>query len=262
MPVTRRTAESLAACLARERGLADARVLDIVGQAGFALQSLHDEGRAHGAVTADAIALHDDGGVTLEPGGPAEPAPPAARAADLAALGRVGRAALGRDADPGVRGFLDSLAEPRRGASAEAGDVARTALAMAAGTQTAGTQTAGTQTAPPVVAVPGTAAATDHPGIDREQRRVRNRFIVIGAVVVLVGLVLLKTCGGGGQAVPDVRGDTYPAAVMSLHAHGFGARERTAPKPAGQRVGTVIGQDPPAGARPRAGTTITLTVAR
>jgi hypothetical protein len=254
MPVTRPAAESLAAHLGREPGLPDARVLDIVGQIGFALQALHDQGRAHGAVTADAIALHDDGSVTLESSRPADVATPATMVADLMALGRVGRSALGSDADPAVRELLDRLATPPRGITLEAGDIARTALAMAAGPVTI----PATQAAPRTE----TPAAVSGRSVDPEQRRVRNRFLAIGAVVVLVGLVLLKACGGGGQQVPDVRGDTYSAAVTSLHAHGFVARKRTAPATGRQRVGTVIAEDPAAGTRPRAGTTITLTVAR
>jgi PASTA domain len=254
MSVTRPAAESLATHLGREAALPQARALDIVGQVGFALQALHEQGRAHGAVTADAIALHDDGSVTLESPRPAELATPAAMAADLAALGSVGCAALAADADPAVRGFLDALATPPRGRTAEAGDVARTALAMAA--------------APVAVAPRDTAPRTETPAavttstVDPEQRRVRNRFIGIGAVVVLAGLVLLKACGGGGQAVPDVTGGTYSAAVSALHAHGFLARERTVPATGSQRAGTVVAEDPAAGTRPRAGTTITLTVAR
>jgi hypothetical protein len=252
MSVTRPAVESLAAHLGREQGLPDARVLDIVGQVGFALQALHDQGRAHGAVTADTIALHDDGSVTLESSRPADVAAPAAMAADLAALGKVARDALAADADPVVREFLDRLATPPRGTTVEAGDVARTALAMAAGPVTIPATPAVPRTETPAAATPA----------DPEQRRVRNRFIAVGAVVVLVGLVLLKACGGGGQQIPDVRGDTYSAAVTSLHAHGFVARERTAPATGRQRVGTVVAEDPAAGTRPRAGTTITLTVAR
>jgi peptidoglycan glycosyltransferase len=258
MPVTRPTAESLAAQLGRESGLTDARVLDIVGQVGFALQALHDQGRAHGAVTADAIALYEDGAVMLESSQPAELAGPAAMAADLAALGSVGSAALSADADPAVREFLARLANPPRGTTPDAGDVARTALALAAGPVTTPTR----QAAPaPATTRAGTPPAGADP-VDPEQRRVRNRFIAVGAVVVLVGLVLLKACGGGGQRVPNVTGDTYSTAVSALHAHGFTARERTRAATGGQRVRTVVGQDPAAGTRPRAGTTITLTVAR
>jgi hypothetical protein len=258
MPVTRPTAESLAARLSQEPGFADARVLDIVGQVGFALQALHDQGRAHGAVTADAITLHEDGAVTLESARPAELAGPASMAADLTALGRAGSAALAADADPAVREFLAWLADPPRGTTPDAGDVARTALALAAGPVTIPTRPAAPEPAPPR---PETPRATDAP-VDREQRRVRNRFIAVGAVVVLVGLVLLKACGGGGQQVPDVTGDSYTAAVSSLHAHGFTARERTRAATGSQRVGTVVAEDPAPGTRPRAGTTITLTVTR
>jgi hypothetical protein len=253
MPVTRPETESLATYLEREPALPAARVLDIVGQIGFGLQLLHDQGRAHGAVAADAIALHDDGAVTLQSSPPSVIASPAAMAADLAALGRVARAALTTDADtdPSVGDFLDRLAEPPRGTTLEAGDVARTALAMAAG---------------PVPAPPRQAAAAttpdDESAVDPEQRRVRNRFIAVGVGVVLIGLVVLKACGGGGHSVPRVTGETYAAAASSLRANGFVPRERTAPTATGQLPGLVVAQSPAAGSRPRAGSTVTLTVAR
>jgi hypothetical protein len=253
MPVTRQAAESLATRLTRVPELTAPQLLDVVGQVGFALQALHEQGRAHGHVTADAIALHDDGLVTLQISGAAAIAAPAELAEDLAALGRVARDSLPVDSDPAVRGFLDRLADASRGGSTDAGDIARTALALAVGE----TPTAAARTAVP----PPPTTAADVP-IDPDQRRVRNRFIAIGAVVVLVGLVLLKACGGGGKAVPDVTGDTYLGAVSTLHAHGFVAHERTVPAKAGQRLGTVVAEFPAAGSRPRAGTTITVTVAR
>jgi PASTA domain len=253
MPVTRRAAESLASRLARVPELTAGQLLEVVGQVGFALQALHDQGRAHGHVTADAITLHDDGLVTLQSSDAAVIGSPAELAADLAALGRVARESLPADSDPAVRGFLDRLADAGPGHTGDPGDVARTALALAAGSMPA----AATRTAVP----PPPVTAADAP-IDPEQRRVRNRFIAIGAVVVLVGLVLLKACGGGGQAVPDVTGDSYSRAASTLHADGFVARKRTAPAKAGQRVGTVVAEFPAAGSRPRAGTTITVTVAR
>jgi hypothetical protein len=253
MPVTRRAAESLASRLARVPELSDPQLLDVVGQVGFALQALHEQGLAHGHVTADAITLHDDGLVTLQSSRAAAVAAPAELAEDLAALGRVARDCLPDDSDPAVRGFIDRLAEAPHGSTADAGDIARTALALAAWPMPA----AAISTAES----PRPTAAAGSP-VDPEQRRVRNRFITIGAVVVLVGLVLLKACGGGNQAVPDVTGDTYTGAVSTLHAHGFAARERTVPARAGQRVGTVISEFPAAGSRPRAGTTITVTVAR
>jgi hypothetical protein len=259
MPVTRPATESLAAHLAAQPTLPGPRVLDIVGQVGFALQRLHEQGRAHGGVDADAIALHDDGAVTLQSATPAGIATPAAMAADLAALARVARAALDPAADPNTRGFLDRVAEPVRGTTPEAGDVARTALAMATGSLSPAARTNITQAEPPT----DTAVAWPDEAVpDPEQRRVRNRLIAVGAAVVLVGLVLLKACGGGGQAVPEVTGDTYSTAVTSLHAHGFVARERLVAAAGGHRVGTVVAQFPAAGARPRAGTTVTLTVTR
>jgi hypothetical protein len=251
--VTRAVPESLAVRLDRESALPDATVLDVVGQVGFALQALHDKGQAHGDVSAETIDLYDDGAVTLRP---AAAGRTATSSGDLAALGRVARDAVSPAADPATRRFLDRLADPPRGTTPEAGDVARTALAMIAGSLQ--------QTAPRPAAEPTQPTQpTVDAAVDPDQRRVRNRFIAVGAAVVLLGLVLLKACGGSaGETVPHLTGDTYAVAKSALHAHGLAVRERLVSGKPGQPAGLVIGQSSAAGTRLHAGTVVTLTVAR
>jgi hypothetical protein len=164
----------------------------------------------------------------------------------------MARDLLTPDTAPATRRFVDQLADPARGEPAEAGDVARTALALRAGTLH-DRQPSVTHTADP---------ASD-PAFDRSRRRVRNRLIAIGAAVVLVGVALLVVLGRHtGQTVPDVRGDTYADATSALHAKGFAATERLVDPRAGQPAGRVVSQSPGAGNRVHAGSTITLVVAR
>ncbi|HEX3907160.1 MAG TPA: PASTA domain-containing protein [Mycobacteriales bacterium] len=253
MLMTRAGDQTLAARVAAQPGATDDLVLDVVAQVGFALQALHDDGDVHGGVTADLILLHDDGSITLLPS-PAESSEAAGDgtpAADLAALGRMSLDLLTPDTAPATRRFVAQLAEPARGESTDAGDVARTALALRAGTLH-------DRQPPPVTADP----APD-PAFDLDRRRVRNRLIAIGAAVVLVGVGLLVVLGRHtGQTVPDVRGDTFPAAAAALHAKGFAATERLVAPRAGQPAGQVVSQSPGAGNRVHAGSTITVVVTR
>lgn len=254
MLVTR--TESLAARLDRDRSLPDEVVLDVVGQVGFALQALHDNGLAHGAVSAERIAFHHDGAITLDPPLSGVAATPATVTADLSALGRLARDAMGPGASPGSRRFLEQLAEPPRDGAPDAGDVARTSLAMMHGTwldPAATDRPTGSSAVPPPA-----AGAVPDPG----QRRIRNRLIAVGAAAVLIGLVVLRITGGPAlETVPAVSGDTYAAAAAVLHAHGLAVREQVTAAQPDRPSGTVVHETPAAGARVRAGTTVILTVA-
>jgi hypothetical protein len=255
MLMTRAGDQTLAARVAAQPGATDDLVLDVVAQVGFALQTLHDDGEVHGGVTADLILLHDDGSITLLPSQAesSEAAGGGTPAADLAALGRMSRDLLTPDTAPATRRFVAQLAEPARGESADAGDVARTALALRAGTLH-------DRQRPPVTP---TADPAPDPAFDLDRRRVRNRLIAIGAAVVLVGVGLLVVLGRHtGQTVPDVRGDTFPAAAAALHAKGFAATERLVAPRAGQPAGQVVSQSPGAGNRVHAGSMITVVVTR
>ncbi len=252
--MTRAHAQTLAARIAAQPDAPDDLVLDVVAQVGFALQELHDDGRAHGGVTADQVLLHDDGSITLLPRPDAGPSPHGGGtpAGDLVALGHLARDLLAPDAAPATRRFVEQLADPGRGEPADAGDVARTALALRAGTLH--------DRLPPPTQAPRPAA---DPAADLSRRRVRNRLIAVGAAAVLVGVALLVVLGRHtGQTVPDVRGDTVAAATTVLHAKGFGATERLVPPQAGQPAGRVVAQSPGAGNRVHGGSTITLVVTR
>ena len=254
--MTRSDVQTLAARMVAHPGAPDDLVLDVVAQVGFALQSLHDDGRVHGDVRADLVVLHEDGSITLLPKPAASAAlpGPGSPAGDLTALGRLARDLLAPGGAPATRRFVEHLAEPADGEPADAGDVARTALALRAGTL---------RDRPQPTAAPPTVDARSQLGADLGRRRVRNRLIAVGAAVVLVGVgVLALLSRHTGQPVPDVRGDTYATAASVLHAKGFAATERMVDPRAGQLAGQVVAQSPGAGARVHAGSTITLVVTR
>jgi hypothetical protein len=259
MLMTRAQAQTLAVRMADHTDAPDDLVLDVVAQVGFGLQALHDDGRVHGGVTAGLVLLHDDGSITLLPRPIATSASPdpGTPAEDLSALGRMSRDLLAPDAAVATRRFVEQLVEPARGEPADAGDVARTALALRAGTlrelRPASGQSDTTGSGTPM---------TDQ-AADLSRRRVRNRFIAVGAAAVLVAVGLLVVLGRHtGQTVPDVRGDSYAAATSVLHTKGFGATERlVAPRP-GQPAGRIVAQSPGAGVRVHGGSTITLVVTR
>jgi hypothetical protein len=256
MLVTRAGTRTLAARTADQAGAPDELVLDVVAHVGFALQALHDDGRVHGRVTDGLILLHDDDSITLLPTPPqgSEPVGDGSPAADLAALGRLAHDLLRPDSAPAVRRFVEQVAEPARGESPDAGDIARTALALRAGTL---------HDRHPVATTTRTADPTPDPAFDRSRRRVRNRLIAVGAAVVLIGVGVLVVLGRHtGQTVPDVRGDSYAGAASALHAKGFAATERLVSPRAGQPAGRVVSQSPGAGNRVHAGSTITVVVAR
>jgi hypothetical protein len=159
-----------------------------------------------------------------------------------------------------------------------AGDFGRTALALAATLRDApGGTTSTTSAAPPQTKVmPATAAP---PVDDAHRRRVRNIFVAVGAAVVLLGFLLLRSCDPNstkahpGAAEPSPTASTTPA-VVTVDAAAYvgksvasarsaltalGMRVVTSSVVAGAPAGTVVGVTP-TGTRPR-GSTVTLTVA-
>jgi serine/threonine-protein kinase len=155
-----------------------------------------------------------------------------------------------------------------------AGDFGRTALALAVqlreaqeaaaapteAVHTAGpTQTAVMTTPPIAVESDGLAGSDDD---DRHRRRVRNGFIATGAVVVLLGFLLLHSCANGGidtARVPKLVGDTYSDATHILHARGFEVR-RVGVHRQGAAAGTVVAQSAKRGTELQVGSTVTLQV--
>ena len=198
-------------------------------------------------------------------------------------------APLPKDVPPIAADFVMQALEknPARRQSS-AGDFGRTALALATTLRHAPEPKPSTATklltavvpaATPTDA-PSTPAAADTPGYDDAQRRrIRNIFIAVGAAVVILGFLLLRSCGtsspgtsSGAKATPSttptaparvvVRSADYvgqPAAVAdaALRALGLQVHEQSlsSTRPAGSVVSVS-----PTGSLTR-GSTVTLTVA-
>ncbi|MBV9291346.1 MAG: serine/threonine protein kinase, partial [Frankiales bacterium] len=111
-----------------------------------------------------------------------------------------------------------------------AGDFGRTALALAAQLREPDPATAPTTPAPPPTAVmTGPVAAPEAPKDDEsERRRIRNIFVAVGVVVVLLGFLLLHSCAGSSRpataVVPRVVGESYAKAVAAMDQRGFAVR--------------------------------------
>ncbi|HMC70818.1 MAG TPA: PASTA domain-containing protein, partial [Mycobacteriales bacterium] len=161
-----------------------------------------------------------------------------------------------------------------------AGDFGRTALALA--TSLRGVGEADAEPAHPptklLTAAAPVAAATD--GEERERRRIRNIFIAVGAIVVVLGFLLLHSCGAGpsNNATPKSPGSARPSpsnTTLTVRAAAYIGRPATVARAeltkAGFNVtqtfitsdraaGSVVGVSPTGALAP--GSTITLTVAK
>jgi hypothetical protein len=235
--------------------------LAVIGQSAFALAAAHEAGVGHGRIDADHIMVRPDGSVALvgfEVA--AEPSP----AADLAALRSVATALIADAAadDADVAGFVDWLnGRGGRGADDPA-EIARTALALASA-QRAGHS--GNGITPALSREAGTDNEAEPPRpwyTDEERKRVRNRLIALGAIVVIGGAILLRifSSGAGQATVPSVVGLPFAQAQTQLNEVGLRASETLTTGPVGS-IGTVVAQDPPGGTRTKVGGIVHLTVA-
>jgi serine/threonine-protein kinase len=207
--------------------------------------------------------------------------------------------ALPKDVPPLVADFVDRALDkdPAR-RQPDAGDFGRTALALAATLREAppAGEPAAAPTVPaqpdpvtphpvtkvltafsPVPTAGGTAAdaAADD---DRERRRIRNIFVAVGAAVVLLGFLLLHSCGAGpsapGTAATPTPSSTPSVATVTVVAADYlgrpvdaaraaltsaGLRVRVTSVESGAAAGSVVGVSPTGTVR--RGATITLTVA-
>jgi serine/threonine-protein kinase len=236
--------------------------LAVVGQTAFALAAAHEAGIGHGRLDPGHVMVRPDGSVALIGFDPAEDPPPAA---DLAALSAMAAGLVDRDGDdlaPEIARFLDSLADDRAARGGDPAEIARTALALAA------SQRAGQQGSPIAATAADKAADADRPEAPRpwyteeERKRVRNRLIALGAIVVIGGGILLRifSAGAGQATVPSVIGLPFVQAQQRLNEVGLRAEETLTTGPVGS-IGTVIVQDPPGGTRTRVGAVVHLTVA-
>jgi len=299
--------EPLSALLAREGPLPASRTLDIIGQAGLALQAAHDAGVVHRDVKPGNLLIQPDGVVKVTDFGIAravDASPvtqtglvvgtaaylspeqaagrPVTPASDIYALGLVGyecltgARAFGGDnpvaiamaqindkpakmpkaVPPLVGEFVMRMLEknPDKRPSS-AGEIGRTSLALAATMRNSASDTA---------LMPAADGATETltPTYDEKRRRkVRNVFIAVGAVVVLLGFLILHSCTGGAQrvAMPKVTGETYARAAATLHTQGFAVTPHYTHN-ASHAAGLVLAQSIAPGARVGLGSVVALTV--
>jgi serine/threonine-protein kinase len=170
-----------------------------------------------------------------------------------------------------------------------AGDFGRTALALAATMRGADAAEA-TPGHPPTkmlsslnlgsldvpVGAPAAAVTDDE---ERERRRIRNIFIAVGAVVVVLGFLLLHSCGAGPSSPstkPTASARPTPShATVTIRAADYIGRNATVVRAeltregfkvaqtsviSSRAAGSVVGVSPTGALAP--GSTITLTVAK
>jgi tRNA A-37 threonylcarbamoyl transferase component Bud32 len=246
--------------LGAEQRLDDADALDIIGQAALAVKAAHDAGIAHGALRA-ANLLVRPGGVVAVVGFAVGTQP--SQAEDLHALGDIATACLGGAApgSPEVADFLDWLTNPdRHKPPTDAAEIGRTALALAA-------SLGGHHATAVVPRATAPSAMDDSPGDEprydeAERKRVRNRLIILGAIVVIGGGVLLRFVGegGGDVTVPNVVGLPLGQAQITLTTDGLQDRQTVVSGGGIGSGGTVFAESPAAGSRVKAGSKVTLTI--
>jgi serine/threonine-protein kinase len=325
--------EPLSALIARDAPLPPSVVMNMLGQAGLALQAAHEVGVVHRDVKPGNHIVRPDGVVKVTDFGiaravdaapvtqtgllvgtaaylsPEQAAGRAATAAsDIYSLGIVGYEclaghrpftgdsaigvamshlntqppALPDSVPPLVADFvmraLDK--EPSR-RQPSAGDFGRTALALATqideprtqesqppatSVSTPGPTATAIMTQLPVTDDDATVADSDAPVApvddDHQRRRIRNIFIAIGAAVVLLGFLLLRSCASGGgdtATVPKLVGRSYTEAAQVLHNRGFEVR-RVGVHRLHAPVGTVVDQSVKRGTEATVGSVVTLDV--
>lgn len=121
-------------------------------------------------------------------------------------------------------------------------------------------------TAAPTIAAPAVLPGPVTPGTALPAPRRRRGPIIAApvALLVLIGIllaVLLTQLGGGGSSsvsVPNVVGQPVDVATAALRAKGLTASTQT--QASDQAAGTVLRQDPAAGAKLKKGGTVRLTV--
>lgn len=229
-----------------------ADALRATGEIALGLQALHDLDLAHGALGPEQLRRTAERWV-LE--GVAHPGDSADRQADVVALANLLTALVAppeRD-DPRVRTVATAAAR----AQARADDVGRTALALAAGN----TVSPDVLPVAPARPTPEAAPAPGDAEAQARQRTTRNRMLLVGVLVVLVGAFALRLLDTKGIVrVPRETGRVEPAAAADLRRDGLVPREVRTVTPAAT-PGTVVGQSPAPGVRVRPGRTVVLRVA-
>jgi serine/threonine protein kinase len=227
--------------------------LAVIGQTALALAAAHSAGIGHGSIDARHIIVRPDGSVALTGFASASTPPPSA---DLPALAELAGWLLGAGSDPETTRFLDWLAGKGGPPADNPTEIGRTALALATA------QRDGTPQTSPAPADEKPALREPRPWYDEDERkRVRNRLIALGAIVVIGGAALLRifSSGAGQATVPSVIGLPYVQAQHQLNEVGLRASETFTTGPL-DTEGTVIGQSPQGGSRVKVGTLVNLTV--
>ena len=175
---------------------------------------------------------------------------------------------LPKDVPPLVADFvLRAMEKDPARRQPSAGDFGRTALALATqllesgSVEVAPAPSGGTRVMTAATPVAATSAGAAVPVDDvRHQRKVRNVLVAVGAAVVLLGFLLIRSCGGPSYArMPSVVGTPYAKAAAALDAAGLHA-DRRAVHTSAAPTGTVIRQSERPGTRLSKGTAVTLTV--
>jgi serine/threonine protein kinase len=246
-----------AQAIADDPGLTSDDALAVIGQSALALAAAHSAGVGHGRLTSARIQVRPDGSVGLV-GFAIDRMPPVTD--DFTALALLARQLLGDS--PALTPDVTSFATLLEGGDwQDAKDIGRTALALAAAQRAGGS----TPLVPDLTADSGgdSAVEPNRPWYDDEERkRVRNRLIALGVIVVLGGAALLRifTAGSGETSVPSVIGEPYVQAQHDLNEVGLRGSETVTTGPAGTE-GTVIAQDPGSGQQAKVGSVVAITVA-
>jgi serine/threonine protein kinase len=240
--------------LAADPGLTSDDALAVLGQTAFALAAAHGAGIGHGSLDSDRIQVRSDGSIALL--GFAMATPPSL-GGDLTALAALAHQLLD-DAAATDTDVTDLLRLLDAGDWSDPADIARTTLALAAA-QRVGSDV---PVRPTEVTADESTPEPPRPWYDEDERkRVRNRLIALGVIVVLGGGALLRifTAGAGETSVPSVIGVPYVEAIHDLNEQGLRGNETFTTGRAGTE-GTVIVQYPTAGQRVKVGTVVDLTV--
>jgi hypothetical protein len=249
--------------VADDGGLSTDDALAVVGQTAMAVKAAHGAGIAHGAIDGQHIVVRSDGSSALID----FQVPTTARTADdLTALATLSGVLvpppeLTDSTGADVAGFLRWVGSA---GATDAGDIGRTALALAAAvrgvhsTSVVEESLAGDDDELETDAEP---SDPNRPWYDEaERKRVRNGLIAIGSIVVIAGAALLFIIsrGGGGAnltTVPDVRGLTLDQAQKQLNTAILRVDENIT-----DANGHVTAESPAAGTVVKVGTLVTLHI--
>jgi hypothetical protein len=249
--------------VADDGGLSTDDALAVVGQTAMAVKAAHDAGIAHGGIDAQHIVVRPDGSSALV----GFQVPTIARTADdLSALATLATSLVPAPdlTDPtgaDVAGFLRWVGSV---GATDAGDIGRTALALAAAVRGAHSTSVVDE---PLIEEQDDDGANEAEPRERnkpwydeaERKRVRNGLIAIASIVVIAGAALLFIISRGGGAnkvtVPSVVGLSLGDAQKELTQDVLRVDENVT-----DGSGYVQSQTPVAGTVVKVGTLVILKI--